>query len=468
MSDSTVASPSETVIETDPVQAIPAAELTPSAPQTLEETGLRRNLLEDMALKMVCLEGELNLCELGDKMGLSLAIVEDVFQRLRKEQLCEVKGLVGSVYRISVTAQGKARALECLSLNKYVGTAPVTLKDYVARVRRQSVGDVEVHFPDVRRATEPLVLSDETLHRLGVAILSGASIMLYGPTGTGKTAIAENIPRIYEDSVWVPYAVEVNGQIIAVYDSSLHRPIDGPISHDSDGRWVLCYRPRVVVGGEMTIEMLDLQLDPATGFYAAPLQMKANNGVLIIDDFGRQRIRPEELLNRWIIPLDRKVDSLTLAGGKKFEIPFDTLVVFATNLDPSQFADEAFLRRIQSKILVGDVTPEQFHEILRRVCARFELACDASVVHRLIDFLQAELNLPLRPCYARDLVQQIRWEARFQGKQPSLDWTTLVGACRSYFLSRDLREDFSGKKITGLGKHVALRPKSPENGGRRA
>lgn len=441
-----VVSPREAVIEAEPLQAIPRAEFVLSPPQTIEETGLRRSLLEDLALKSIYSEGELNLCELADRMGLSLAIVEDVFQRLRKEQFCEVKGMVGSVYRVSVTSQGKARALECLSLNKYVGAAPVTLKDYGLRARQQSVGDVNIHFPDVERATEPLVLSDETLRRLGVAILSGASIMLYGPTGTGKTAIAENIPRVYEDSVWIPYAVEVDGQIITLYDSSLHRRIDRPIRDDSDGRWVLCRRPRVVVGGELTFEMLDLQFNQATGFYAAPLQMKANNGVLIIDDFGRQRIRPEELFNRWIIPLDRKVDSLTLAGGKKFEIPFDTLVVFATNLDPAELADEAFLRRIQSKIEVGNATPEQFHEIFRRVCRRLDLACEAQLVQRLIDFLRTELNLPLRPCYARDLVQQICWEARFEGKPPMLDWTTLVGACRSYFLSRDLREDFGRRK----------------------
>ncbi len=446
MSNSMVMSPRETVIEADPVQTIPAAEFTLSAPQTLEETGIRRNLLEDLALKIVYLEGELHLCELADKMGLSLAVVEDVFRRLRKEQLCEVKGMVGSVYRVSVTSRGRARALECLSLNKYVGTAPVALKDYVARVRQQSVADVDVHFPDVQRAMKSLVLSDETLKRLGVAILSGASIILYGPTGTGKTAIAENIPQVYEDSVWVPYAVEVDSQIITLYDPGLHRRIEHSRSDDIDGRWVLCYRPRVVVGGEMTIEMLDLQFNPATGFYAAPLQMKANNGVLIIDDFGRQRMRPEEMLNRWIIPLDRKVDSLTLAGGKKFDIPFDTLVVFATNLDPAELADEAFLRRIQSKILVGNVTPEHFHEIFGRVCERFGLACDPTVVDRLIDFLRTELNLPLRPCYARDFIQQIRWEARFDAKRPVLDWTALVRACRSYFLSRDLREDFGRGK----------------------
>src|SRR5215471_16433682 len=441
-----VMSPRETVLEAEAVQAVPRGGFVLPPPQTIEETGLRRSLLEDLALKSVYLEGELNLCELADRMGLSLAIVEDVFQRLRKEQFCEVKGMVGSVYRISVTSQGKARALDCLALNKYVGAAPVTLKDYDLRARQQSVGDVDIHLPDVQRATEPLVLTDETLRRLGVAILSGASIMLYGPTGTGKTAIAEKIPRVYEDSVYIPYAVEVDGQIITVYDSTLHRRIDHPIRDDSDGRWVLCRRPRVVVGGELTFEMLDLQFNPVTGFYAAPLQMKANNGVLIIDDFGRQRIRPEELFNRWIIPLDRKVDSLTLAGGKKFEIPFDTLVVFATNLDPSELADEAFLRRIQSKIEVGNASPEQFYEIFRRVCRRLDLACEAQLVHRLIDFLRKELNLPLRPCYARDLVQQICWEARFEGKPPMLDWTRLIAACRTYFLSRDLREDFGRRK----------------------
>ena len=209
-----------------------------------------------------------------------------------------------------------------------------------------------VHRPDLQKAFENLVVSETMLDQLGAALVSGQSIILYGPTGTGKTVIAETLPRIYKDSVWIPHAVEVQGQIITVFDPLLHKSREEMMSAECDARWVLCRRPRVIVGGELTMQLLDLQLNPALGFYSAPLQMKANNGILIIDDFGRQRISPAELLNRWIVPLDRRIDFLTLAGGNKFEIPFDLIVAFSTNLNPASLADEAFMRRIQTKIKV--------------------------------------------------------------------------------------------------------------------
>ncbi len=404
------------------------------APQGLEELKVRRNLLEDLALKILYLQGESTLKDLAEKMRLSLAILEEIFQRLRKEALCEVKGLTGGVYRIDTTSYGKARALELLSLNQYAGSAPVSLSDYVSRVVSQTVLKVGVRAAHLKRAFEHLVLDDQTLAQLGTAVVSGTSIFLYGPTGAGKTAIAESLPAVYEDQVWVPYAVEIDGQIITVYDAVVHERIDRKASPESDERWVLCRRPRVMAAGELTIEMLDLQFNPATKFYAAPLQMKANNGVLIVDDFGRQRMRPEELLNRWILPLDRRIDYLTLAGGKKFEVPFDLLVVFATNLDPRELADEAFLRRIHNKIKVGYVTAEQFHEISRQVCQRLGLAYDAAVIAQLIDVLIGELKQPLRACYPRDVIQQICWAAAYQGKRPRLEPETVAQACRNYFL----------------------------------
>jgi len=403
-------------------------------PQTLQESGIRRTLLHDLALKILYHEGELSLLDLAAKMRLSSGIVQEAFQHLRKEELCEVKGLVGNIYRIASTSQGKARALELLSLNQYAGAAPVSFTDYVARVRAQSVRNADVHPPDVERAFAHLVLDDQTLRQLGTAVVSGTSIVLYGPTGTGKTTIAEALPRVYRDAVWIPYAVEVDGQIITVYDSGVHERIDLADNPDHDLRWVLCQRPRVVVGGELTIEMLELQFNPIAKFYAAPLQMKANNGVLIVDDFGRQRIPPEQLLNRWIVPLDRKIDYLTLMGGKKFEIPFDLFVVFATNLDPATLADAAFLRRIQNKIEVGYVTREQFHQILQGVCQRMGLAYDPAVAEFATDLLTKELNEPLRACYPMDIVQQIRWAARYAGLPPRLDNDTVAQACRNYFL----------------------------------
>jgi predicted ATPase with chaperone activity len=243
--------------------------------------------------------------------------------------------------------------LERQSQRQYAGPAPVSLESYVRQVRQQSVRNVEVHPPAMRSAFAHLMLDDQTLTQLGTALNSGGSIFLYGPTGAGKTTIAEALPRVLaDDRVWIPYAVEIDGQIITVHDPLIHRDIQSPVATSHDPRWVLCHRPTVVVGGELTIEMLDLQFNPVTKFYAAPGQMKANNGVLIIDDFGRQRVRPEELLNRWVVPLDRRIDFLTLAGGKKIEIPFELFVVFATNMDPAELVDTAFLRRIQTKVKI--------------------------------------------------------------------------------------------------------------------
>ena len=407
---------------------------TLTIPQTMPELGIRRSLVEDLALKVLYLQGELSLIQLADQMRVSYAIVEEVFERLRKEYLCEVKGMTGGVHRINATSQGKTRALELLSLNQYSGPAPVSLEEYVRRVREQSVRDVEVHEPDVERAFKHMVLRRETLTQLGTAIVSGRSIFLHGPTGTGKTAVAEVLPTIYHDYAWIPYAVEVDGQIITVFDAHVHERRDEPASRETDGRWVRCRRPRIVAGGELTIEMLDLQFNTITKFYSAPLQMKANNGVLIVDDFVRERIRPEELLNRWMVPLDRRIDFLTLAGGKKFEIPFDLFVVFATNLNPRTLADEAFLRRIQTKVKLDYVSPQEFHEIFGRVCAELGLAYDRAAVEELIT-MATEMRQPLRPCYARDIAQHILWAARYSGQSPHLDSTSVAQAWRDYFVS---------------------------------
>jgi len=407
-----------------------------AAPRTAEETGIRRRVLEDLTLKTAYLLGELSLHDLAEHMRISVRIVEDLFQQLRREQLCHVTGMDGGVHRIALTVEGKGRALDALAVNQYVGPLPVTLTDYVTQVRAQTVRRMEVSPHTVEQAFRHLVLEPQVLRQLGSAVVSGKAIFLYGPAGTGKTTVAETLLRLVEQQhVWIPYAIEDDGQIITIYDPLVHNAVDEPPPHDSDERWVLCRRPRVVVGGELTIEMLDLQFNPVTKYYAAPAQLKATNGLLIVDDFGRQRVRPEDLLNRWVVPLDRGIDFLTLAGGKKIEIPFDVLVVFATNLDPATLVDEAFLRRIQTKIRLGNVTREQFHEICRRVCAEMELPYDPAVIEELIDTIATDLKNDLRPCYARDIINHICWTARYEQRTPQLDRDSLAHAVRTYFVS---------------------------------
>jgi hypothetical protein len=402
-------------------------------PETVEGTRVPMHLLEDLTLKTLYFAGELSLSELGRRMKLHPGVIYEIFEHIRRAQFVEVVGMAGGVHRIVTTSKGKTEAQGTLSRDMYSGPAPVSLSAYVEVIRAQSVSDVVVHSADLHQAFENLVVSDSMLDQLGAALVSGQSIILYGPTGTGKTLIAETLPRIYKDSVWIPYAVEVQGQIVTVFDPLVHISREETMPADCDRRWVLCRRPRVMVGGELTMELLDLQFNPALGYYSAPLQMKANNGILIIDDFGRQRIKPAELLNRWIVPLDRRIDFLTLAGGNKFEIPFDLIVAFSTNLNPASLADEAFMRRIQTKIKVTYVTDEQFHEISRRVCTQSGLAYDASVVDGFIKAL-SELRQPLRACYPRDIIQHICWKAKYEGKQPLLTLDAIREACNSYFL----------------------------------
>jgi predicted ATPase with chaperone activity len=394
--------------------------------------------VEDIALKMLYLSGGLSLLELAEKMCLSYEIVESLFNQLRLEQLCLVTGMTGHVHQIAITAQGRTRAMELLTQNHYAGAAPVAFESYAQQTRKQSVKKVDVNAASMHRAFAHLVIDSETLRKLGTALNSGSSVFLWGPAGTGKTTIAETLARVLaHDAVWIPYAVEVDGQIITVYDPSIHKRVPESEPEHRDARWVLCQRPAVLVGGELTAEMLDLQYNSSSKFYVAPSQMKANNGVLIIDDFGRQRLRPEELLNRWVVPLDRRIDFLTLVGGKKVEVPFEMLIVFASNMDPAELVDPAFLRRIQTKIRIGEVSDEQFVEIFRRVATDNAVPYDPSIPGDLISFIRQILKQELRSCYPRDIVNQVCWSARYDGRNPHIDRPALKRAIEAFFLSPD-------------------------------
>jgi MoxR-like ATPase len=416
-------------------QPQPPSLLAPREPDSLAKIGLRPMLLYELATKILYLNGELSTLDLSNHMRLSLAVVQEIFWFLRREQMCEVTGMIGSVHRVTCSAKGRERALQLLEMNHYAGPAPVSLDDYTGQVRAQAVTGKDVTPADMDRAFADMVLEPDVLPKLGSAVQSGRAIFLYGPTGTGKTSVAERLGEVFgEHHVWIPHAVEVDGDIVSVYDPVVHSALETPASSSTDRRWELCRRPKLVVGGELTLDMLDLGFNAATKFYSAPVQMKANNGVLIIDDFGRQRMRPTEMLDRWVVPLDRRIDFLTLRSGKKIEVPFDVMVVFATNLNPAEVVEAAFLRRIQTKIKLDPVRREAFHEIFRRVCAQNQLEYQASVVDSVIAALE-EAGEPLRPCYPRDLVNQVCWAAKYESQTPRLDIPSLQRALSSYFLA---------------------------------
>jgi len=408
---------------------------TRRTPQSVADAGLRKSFLADLTLKTVYISAPHNLRELAALLHLPYRVADEVFRQLRSEQLLELTGMVDNTPCLGLTMRGRERALQLLELCQYTGPAPVSLEDYVEQVRRQSGRQADIHCADMQRAFAHLVLEEKMLDQLGTAVNSGAPIFLYGPPGSGKTVIATSLPRVLAgEQVWIPFAVQVENQVIALFDPHVHDAVSSMTVEDADPRWVLCRRPAVVVGGELTADMLELQLNPLSRFYHAPAQMKANNGVLIIDDFGRQRVRPEELLNRWIVPLDRGVDFLTLAGGKKVEVPFEMLVVFATNLEPSELADAAFLRRMQTKIYVGGVSHKQFQQIFSRVCRDCGLRFEPTMVDQLIDAIENEQHEPLRACHPRDLVNQIRSAARYRQREPKLDASSMLTAIETYFL----------------------------------
>jgi hypothetical protein len=406
-------------------------------PRGIGELGIRRGIVEDLALKTLYLCGALSTRALGEQMRVSVNVAGELVGRLRTDQHCQVTGMAGNIPTVVLTEQGRKRALDLMSQSQYTGSAPVSLESYVAQVKRQSVRHMVVRKADVERAFGDLEIDSRVLGQIGTGLNSGSSIFVHGPAGVGKTLIAETMSRVLaEDNVWIPNAVEVDGQMITVFDPMIHKQVDGPETENCDDRWVRCQRPSVLVGGELTIEMLDLQFNPSAKFYTGPVQMKANNGVLILDDFGRQRVRPEELLNRWVVPLDRGIDFLTLVGGRKIEIPFEMLVVFATNMDPADLVDPAFLRRMQTKIRVDAATPIQFRRIFCAVAERRGFAVDDDALDELIVTIRDHLKQELRACQPRDLVNQVCWAAQYEGRDPILDRASLMAAVEVYFLTK--------------------------------
>ena len=419
--------PTVNSVVTEPI----AAETRPRMPDRIDDLGIRPALVNDLVLRYLWLHGSATLSALNQTLKLSFLLLENLFHQFRQQQLLEVKGMVGNDYTFTLSNAGRAMATARNEVCQYVGPAPVSLDQYHEVVRAQAAR-VRLNRQGLRQAFHDLVLPDGLLDQLGPSLIGNQSLFLYGGTGNGKTSIAERILRVYRDTVLVPYSVEVDGHIITVFDPVVHRTAH---SDDDllDPRWVVCERPCITVGGELSAAMLELRLDESTRVFISPCQMKANNGILIIDDFGRQVLSPRELLNRWIVPLDRKVDYLTLASGMKFRVPFEMMVVFSTNLDPNDLADEAFLRRIQSKVLVEAVTPEIFDQIFQRVMQTHQVPFEANAAEYLRQCCHGAGVQCLRACYPMDIYKLVKAISEYEGRPVRMTKANIERAVGLYF-----------------------------------
>jgi predicted ATPase with chaperone activity len=424
-------------------------QFTPPRPESLEETGLSLGFLADLALKVLYFRGYISGAEIAEQMRLPFTgVIDRVLEFLKRDLFCEVKGSGGfgqSAYEYTITAKGIARAREILERSQYVGPAPVPLTEYRDGIRRQPMMTSSLHERAMRQAVSHLVVEEEMMDMLGPAINSGRSIFLYGDPGNGKTAMAESIGKmVLGAEMYLPYAVEVGGMVIKIFDEVNHvrasEPKQEPAGNQMSGRlrydqrWIKIKRPVITVGGELTLETLDLVWDDVAKYYEAPFQMKANGGMFLIDDFGRQLVRPRDLLNRWVVPLEKRYDYLTLHTGQKIEVPFEVLIVFSTNLEPSDLVDEAFLRRIRHKIEVGDPSFDSYREIFQRECIVRSIPFNEDGLAYLLREYYIKPGKPLRACHPRDLLDEILDIARYRNIQPALSKELVDRACRAYFV----------------------------------
>ena len=409
----------------------PLQRTQPVIPDRLDDLGVSRSLVTDLILRYLWLHGSATLSMLHSALKLSFTVLESMFHHLRQQQVLEVKGMVGNDYSFSLTSSGRALATARNEVCQYAGPAPVSLAQYDEVVKAQSAR-VRLNRETLRQAFADLVLPDGLLDRLGPSLIGHQSLFLYGGTGNGKTSIAERILRVYQDTILVPYAVEVDGHIVTLFDPVVHRAVKCE-DEMLDPRWVPCERPCITVGGELSASMLELRLDESPHVFIAPCQLKANNGILIVDDFGRQMLSPRELLNRWIVPLDRHVDYLTLSSGLKFQVPFELMVVFSTNLDPRDLADEAFLRRIQTKVFVDDVTPEIFDRIFQQVMQSNNAPAESGSAEYLRKKCLEAGAPALRACYPMDILRLVKAISEYEGRPLRLTKANIDGAVTLYF-----------------------------------
>lgn len=433
----------------------PRPAFIPARPDSLEATGLNRSQLYDMILRTIYNRGRPLGQDIGRDLGLPFEILGPLLQDMRQKDLLDIPGQKGvgeSAYEYVLKPPRGTQAVEdALKKHSYIGPAPVPFKTYVEAVKAQTMKNVMVTRRNIRKAFSDLVISEAALNEIGPAVNSAASVFLFGYPGNGKTSVAERITRLMGDAIFIPYAVEVNGQIIKVFDSVVHeRAAADPALLSKfgeplfDQRWVPIKRPTIVVGGELVMAMLDLSYNEVGKFYEAPFQMKANGGIFMIDDFGRQQVRPMDLLNRWIVPLEKRYDYLTTMTGNKIEVPFDQLLIFSTNLDPNQLADEAFLRRIKFKIEIRDPDETQWRKIWALVCQGRRVELDDKGLDYLIHKWYRPFKRPFRMCQPRDILDQMLSIAKYNMESVAFTPDLIDAACQTYFISQDKR-DFGAK-----------------------
>ncbi|GAB4196904.1 MAG: AAA family ATPase [Roseiflexaceae bacterium] len=429
----------------------------PFEPTDIAGTGLGMGFLTDLVLKTIYFTGNITGQQLAEVTRLPfLGVIDKVLEFLKLEEFVDIIGAQGGFsersFQYVITNRGRLKANEILDRNQYVGPAPVPLNEYIDICKRQSVGEMVVDGRTVREAFSHLVVNDKMLDKIGPAANSARSLFLYGPPGNGKTTIAEGIAQMFLGLILIPYAVEVDGQIIKIFDPLNHKSVElpappapepaspfggaaaAPAPPAPDRRWVPCKRPQVVVGGELIMEQLELIFDPISKVYEAPYQLKSNGGLFLIDDFGRQKCRPQDLLNRWIVPLEKKVDYLALQTGKKIQVPFDVLIVFSTNLSPKDLVDDAFLRRIRHKIEVPNPSPDEYREIMRRVCKAKQVQYSDDGLRYLLQEHYIKTRRELRACHPRDLCDQILDEAKYRNIPPTMTKELIDRACEAYFV----------------------------------
>ncbi|WP_426752375.1 ATPase [Myxococcus sp. Y35] len=415
----------------------------PAQPRTLGETGLTTTFVEELVLKALFFAGEMRGMDIAARLQLPTALVDDVIEGLRRQKYIDIRGGGGSgvgkstmIYQLTTFVTDVLR--QVLDRNRYNGPAPVPFQEWVTAVKKQTVRGNRITRARMQDKFGDLIIKDYIFDGIGPAMNSGRAIFFYGPPGNGKTAICQGMVNCFEGDIFIPHAILIDDFVVRIFDANLHKVVEDDAGTASyDRRWVRCRRPLVVVGGELTLEMLDLVYSPEVKYYEAPFQMKASNGMLLIDDFGRQKVSPKDLLNRWIVPLESDIDMLTLHTGKKLQVPFDVFAAFSTNLDPSDLVDDAFLRRVRYKLEVQRPDEDQFHDIFQVMCRKRGVPYDASAVDYLIDTHYRPVNRPFAACQPRDLLDQVIDMAHYQGQEPRLTPELLDSAVRGYFVRFD-------------------------------